>query len=198
MCLNVGCIPSKALITAGNRFEEVEHADDDGHPGAGRRRPIDMKKLQAWKQTVVDKLTGGVRTLLKANKVDDARRAGEASCDAHTVEVATAKGVDRATQPTTIVIATGSRPIEIPGFSFEDPRILDSTKALALPEIPKRLVVIGGGYIGLELGRVLQQASAPRSTVVEMIDSAARRASIRRWSASIARQMKKQGIEVLH
>jgi len=192
VCLNVGCIPSKALITAGKRFEEVGHLATMGIQVQGAPS-VDMKTLQAWKQTVVDKLTGGVRTLLKANKV--AMLEGQATfVDAHTIDVATAKGVVRV-EAENVVIATGSRPVEIPGFSFQDPRILDSTKALALPEIPKRLVVIGGGYIGLELGMMLSKVGT-KVTVVEMLDSvlAGFDPEVVRV---IARQMKKQGIDVL-
>ena len=192
VCLNVGCIPSKALITAGKRFEEVGHLATMGItvPGAPK---VDMKTLQAWKQTVVDKLTGGVRILLKANKV--AMLEGQATfVDAHTIDVATAKGVVRV-EAENVVIATGSRPVEIPGFSFQDPRILDSTKALALPEIPKRLVVIGGGYIGLELGMMLSKVGT-KVTVVEMLDSV-----LAGFDPEVVRvinrQLKKQGIEVL-
>jgi dihydrolipoamide dehydrogenase len=194
VCLNVGCIPSKALITAGKRFEEVGHLATMGIQVQGAGAPsVDMKTLQAWKQTVVDKLTGGVRVLLKANKVPMLE--GQATfVDAHTIDVATAKGVVRV-EAENVVIATGSRPVEIPGFSFQDPRILDSTKALALPEIPKRLVVIGGGYIGLELGMMLSKFGA-KVTVVEMLDSV-----LAGFDPEVVRvinrQMKKQGIEVL-
>ena len=192
VCLNVGCIPSKALITAGKRFEEVGHLATMGIQVQGAPT-VDMQTLQAWKQTVVDKLTGGVRTLLKANKV--AMLEGQATfVDAHTIDVATSKGVVRV-EAENVVIATGSRPVEIPGFSFQDPRILDSTKALALPEIPKRLVVIGGGYIGLELGMMLSKVGT-KVTVVEMLDSvlAGFDPEVVRV---ISRQMKKQGIDVL-
>lgn len=166
VCLNVGCIPSKALITAGKRFEEIKHADMMGiHiPGAPT---IDMSKLQAWKGTVVGKLTGGVRTLLKGNKVDMVQ--GEAKfVSANTLEVKTADGVKHYSADH-IVIASGSRPIEIPGFSFKDKPILDSTKALALTEIPGRLAVIGGGYIGLELGGMYAKVGA-KVTVIEAMD----------------------------
>ncbi len=166
VCLNVGCIPSKALITAGKRFEEIKHADLMGIevPGAPT---LNMQKLQAWKQTVVNKLTGGVRTLLKGNKVDMVQ--GEAKfVSPKVLEVRNAEGVKHYSADH-IVIATGSRPIEIPGFSFKDARILDSTKALALTEVPKRLAVIGGGYIGLELGGMYAKVGAA-VTVIEMAD----------------------------
>ncbi len=166
VCLNVGCIPSKALITAAKRLEEIQHADAMGIELTGEAT-MNMAKLQAWKGKVVDRLTGGVRTLLKGNKADMV--SGEARfVDAHTLEVTSSDGVKRYSADH-IVIATGSRPIEIPGFSFKERRILDSTKGLALPEIPKRLAVIGGGYIGLELGGVYAKLGT-KVTVIEMAD----------------------------
>ncbi|MCB9699597.1 MAG: dihydrolipoyl dehydrogenase [Alphaproteobacteria bacterium] len=166
VCLNVGCIPSKALINASHKYQEMQHAADIGFNVSGPVT-IDAAKLQGWKQGVVDKLTGGVRTLLKANKVDmmmgTAKLVGPT-----TVEVQTAEGTKRLTADH-VVLATGSSPIEIPGFRFSDGPVLDSTKALALPEIPKKLVVIGGGYIGLELGGVYARLGT-EVTVVEMMD----------------------------
>jgi dihydrolipoamide dehydrogenase len=166
VCLNVGCIPSKALITAGKKFEELNHLAEMGI-AVPAGATLDMAQLQKWKAGIVEKLTGGVRTLLKGNKAD--MLAGEAKfIDAHTLEVATKDGPVRV-EAEHIVIATGSRPIQVPGFSFADDRVMDSTKALALSEVPKRLVVIGGGYIGLELGQMLQKVGA-KVTVVEMMD----------------------------
>jgi dihydrolipoamide dehydrogenase len=165
VCLNVGCIPSKALITAGKRMEEIRKADAMGiivgEPS------IDMVKLQSWKQGIVDKLTGGVAHLLKANKVETLK--GNATFTGpKTLEVETADGTVKV-ECENLVIATGSRPIEIPGFSYADTRICDSTKALALSEVPGRVVVIGGGYIGLELGQMLRKVGS-EVTVVEMAD----------------------------
>ncbi len=166
VCLNVGCIPSTALITAGKRVEEIAHADVMGIEVPGK--PIvHMDKLQAWKQSVVNKLTGGVRTLLKANKVDMMVGAAEFT-GPKTLAVTTAEGVVTV-EADNIVIAVGSRPIEIPGFSFKDRRVLDSTKALALDEIPRRLAVIGGGYIGLEMGMMYAKLGS-EVTVVEAAD----------------------------
>ena len=166
VCLNVGCIPSKALINASNTYQELLHAEELGFSVQGDVS-VDMERLQTWKQSVVDKLTGGVRTLLKANKVTmaegTARLVGR-----NEVEIDGPEGKRRVTADN-IVIATGSSPIEIPGFSFADPPVLDSTKALALQEVPKRLVVIGGGYIGLEMGGVYSRLGA-EVTVVEMMD----------------------------
>lgn len=165
VCLNVGCIPSKALITAAKRVEEIEHAAEMGIEVPGKPK-VHMDRLQQWKSTVVGKLTGGVRTLLKGNKVDMVQ--GEATfVDPKTLDVKSADGTVKRYTADHIVIAVGSRPIEIPGFSFADRRILDSTKALALPEIPRRLAVIGGGYIGLELGSMYRKLGS-EVTVVEM------------------------------
>lgn len=166
VCLNVGCIPSKALITAGKRVEEINHAEAMGIEVPGRAT-VNMTRLQAWKGTVVNKLTGGVRTLLKANKVD--MLLGEARFVAPRVlEAQTSDGLVRI-EADYVVIAVGSRPTEIPGFSFKDARVLDSTKALALPEVPKRLAVIGGGYIGLEMGSMFAKLGSA-VTVIEATD----------------------------
>ncbi len=165
VCLNVGCIPSKALINASETFQKMKHADEMGFSIDGDIS-VDMAKLQAWKTSVVNKLTGGVGTLLKANKVDVAM--GTATIiDKNTVEIASSEGTKKMTADA-IVIATGSSPIEIPGFAFADPPVLDSTKALALSELPKRMVVIGGGYIGLEMAGVYSRLGT-EVTVVEMM-----------------------------
>ena len=166
VCLNVGCIPSKALINASETYQQMKHADTMGFSIAGDIS-VDMAKLQSWKDSVVKKLTGGVATLLKANKVD--LEMGTATIlDAHTIEIASSEGTKKVTCDH-LVIATGSSPIQIPGFAFADPPVLDSTKALALSELPKRLVVIGGGYIGLEMAGVYSRLGA-EVTVVEMMD----------------------------
>lgn len=147
VCLNVGCIPSKALITAGHRFETAKHSDDIGITAENVK--VDFSKVQEWKASVVNKLTGGVEGLLKGNKVDIAY--GEAYfVDANTLKVMD----DKSSQTYTFknaIIATGSRPIEIPAFKYSK-RVLDSTGALSLQEIPEKIVVIGGGYVGTELG----------------------------------------------
>ena len=189
MCLNVGCIPSKALITAGKRLEEIAHADVMGISVG--EASIDMKKLQAWKGSVVKKLTGGVAMLLKGNGVDmmqgTARLTGPGK-----VAVQTADGEQQLTADH-IVLATGSSPIQIPGFDFADARVIDSTGALALTEVPKRLVVIGGGYIGLEMGSMYAKLGS-EVHVVEMQDSVLPgfdKDCIR----LIARRLKKSGVK---
>jgi dihydrolipoamide dehydrogenase len=146
VCLNVGCIPSKALISAGHRYETAKHSDDMGI--TAENVTVDFTKVQEWKAGVVKKLTGGVEGLLKGNKVDIV------SGEAYFVDGNTVRIMDENSAQTykfkNCIIATGSRPIEIPTFKYSK-RVLDSTGALALKEIPKKLVVIGGGYIGTEL-----------------------------------------------
>ncbi len=166
VCLNVGCIPSKALITAGKRLHEIRNAGAMGIQVSGEAT-LDLPALQAWKGSVVKKLTNGVQTLLKGNGAD--RMVGTAKLvGPGALEVETAEGTVRV-EADHIVMATGSRPVEIPGFSFSDPRIMDSTKALDIQELPARVVVIGGGYIGLELGTVLAKFGS-QVTVVEFMD----------------------------
>ncbi len=164
VCLNVGCIPSKALIHAGKQMQHLRHAADMGIQVQGEPS-IDMRKLQSWKGEIVDKLTGGVETLLGHNGAQ--KLVGTALIKKpKVIQVTTPEGTVRV-EAENIVLATGSRPIEIPGFSFADPRIHDSTSALALEEVPKKLVVIGGGYIGLELGGVYANLGS-EVTVVEL------------------------------
>ncbi|SDJ75338.1 dihydrolipoyl dehydrogenase [Sediminibacillus albus] len=147
VCLNVGCIPSKALIQAGHRMEHAHGAEDMGIKA--ENVTVDFSKVQEWKGSVVNKLTTGVEGLLKANKVDIVK--GEVYfVDKNTVRVMDEKNSQTYTF-NNCIIATGSSPIELPAFKFSD-RVLDSTGALNLKEIPEKMVVIGGGYVGTELG----------------------------------------------
>jgi len=147
VCLNVGCIPSKALISVGHRFEQAKHSDDMGVIVPEVK--LDFKKAQEFKNSVVKKLTGGVAGLLKGNNIEVVK--GEAYFqDANSLRVITENSAQTYTFKNAI-IATGSRPVEIPTFKFSN-RVLNSTGALSLQEVPEKLVVIGGGYIGTELG----------------------------------------------
>jgi len=153
----------------------------------------DMAKIQEWKGGIVHKLTSGVSTLLKGNKVD--QLFGTATITGkNEVTVETKEGPQKFTTDT-IVIATGSSPIEIPGFSFKDARILDSTGALALKDVPKRLVCIGGGYIGLELAGAYAKLGS-KVTVVEMMDQI-----LPGFDPDVvkllARRLKKEGVETI-
>jgi dihydrolipoamide dehydrogenase len=162
VCLNVGCIPSKALIQASKQFEFAHH----NPMGIVAEPKLDWTRTQTWKGEVVNKLTGGVKQLLKASGVQTIM--GTATITSkNTVEVKTNDGQTIAIEAAkAIVIATGSRPIEIPGFKPDGKRIIDSTGALALTEVPKRLLVIGGGYIGLELGSAYHKLGS-QLTVIE-------------------------------
>lgn len=147
VCLNVGCIPSKALISVGHRFEQAKHSEDMGVIASDVK--LNFDKVQEFKNGVVKKLTGGVEGLLKGNKVEIVK--GEAYfVDANTVRVINGDSAQTYTFKNAI-LATGSRPVEIPTFKFSK-RVLNSTGALNLTELPGKLVVIGGGYIGTELG----------------------------------------------
>ena len=150
VCLNVGCIPSKALIQAGHAYHNAKHGETFGVSASDVK--IDWARTQDWKQNeVVAKMTSGVEMLLKKNKVEIIK--GEAFfSDKDTLRVVNGEEAQTYTFKNAIV-ATGSRPIQIPGFEFGG-RILDSTGGLNLPEIPKDFVVIGGGIIGTELGGV--------------------------------------------
>ncbi|MBM7712001.1 dihydrolipoyl dehydrogenase [Enterococcus xiangfangensis] len=148
VCLNVGCVPSKALITAGHRYQEAQHSDFLGL--SVKSADLDFTKTQKWKdQQVVKILTSGVEMLLKKNGVDIimgyAKFTGPQS-----LTIATKMGEEKLEFKHAIV-ATGSHPIEIPGFSFGS-RVINSTGGLNLKEIPKKLIIIGGGIIGSELG----------------------------------------------
>jgi dihydrolipoamide dehydrogenase len=163
VCLNVGCIPSKAMIHAGSFYEKLHHHA----PELGISltvKGIDLGKLKSWKDGIVKRLTGGVGTLLKANKVDIIK--GEAKFE--NPNSLLVKGPDGAQTVTArnFVIATGSRPTVIPGFEPDGKNVITSTEALDLTSPPKRLVVIGGGYIGLEIGTYLAKVGT-QVTVLE-------------------------------
>jgi dihydrolipoamide dehydrogenase len=196
VCLNVGCIPSKAVIHAAKMFEKMGHADDIGISIPGKPS-LDMKKLQTWKGGVVNKLTSGVRTLLKGNGVeiiDGTAKLEKSGADGHRITVTGAKGTQTIIAKN-IVLATGSRPFEIPGFKVDQKRILDSTGALALDAVPQRMVVIGGGYIGLELGMVYAKFGT-KVTVVEALPRVL--ASMDKdCVAVVERKLKKMGVEVM-
>jgi dihydrolipoamide dehydrogenase len=162
-CLNVGCIPSKALLHASELFEEAAHgtlAKWGVKPG---NVELDLGQMHATRLEAVKGLTQGIEFLFKKNRVEWVK--GRASfVDAHTVQVG-----DRKVTAKNIVIATGSSVTPLPGITIDQERIVDSTGALELPQVPKRMVVIGGGVIGLELGSVWRRLGA-QVTVVEFLD----------------------------
>ena len=165
VCLNVGCIPSKALIAASKLVDKIKHADVMGIQA--KYEGLDVDKLVGWKEGIVAKLTGGVGGLLKNHKVKVYK--GDAKFIAkNKVEV---KGKDgtQAVEARNIVVATGSTPIEIPGFAFDGKNVWSSTDALKPAKVPERILVIGGGYIGLELGLVYHKLGS-EVRVVEFMD----------------------------
>jgi len=168
VCLNWGCIPSKALIANAHFVEKAKHIADAGITVSGLN--VDVEKMQDWKGGVVKKMTSGVRSLLKANGGEMIEGRGKV-VDAKTVEVSLKSGEKRRVSASKgLVIATGSATIQVPGFEFDGERVIGAREAVSLRKIPKRLVVIGGGVIGLELGMVYQSFGA-ELTVVELTPS---------------------------
>ncbi len=193
VCLNVGCIPSKALIYAGTQFEKLtQHGSDMGFELKGEVK-VNFPRMMEYKSGVVKKLTGGVGQLLKANGcqllIGEAKFTGPKS-----IELKTDKGTDTVTF-NQLVIATGSRPAKLPGFEVDQKRIIDSTGALSLEKLPKSMLCIGGGYIGLELGTFYSKIGT-KVTVVEAgpnllggVDP--------QLTQVVQKQLQKRGVEVL-
>jgi dihydrolipoamide dehydrogenase len=165
VCLYRGCIPSKALLHVAKLIDETRHAKNWGIDYADPQ--IDLARLRGWKQGVVKKLTGGLGVLSKQRKVQyiQGRAAFE---DSNTLRVSSEGSGDQSLTFDHIVLATGSRPALVPSLKLDTPRVMDSTSALDLNDVPETLLVIGGGYIGLELGTVYA-ALGSRVSVVEML-----------------------------
>jgi len=164
VCLNVGCIPSKALLHTASVIDEVKHLPDHGITYGAPQ--VDLDKLRGFKDGVIKKLTGGLAGMAKARKVEVVTGVG-AFLDPHHLEVVVAGG-KKTIKFKNAIIAAGSQAVKLP-FLPEDPRIVDSTGALLLKSIPKRMLVIGGGIIGLEMATVYSTLGA-RIDVVEMLD----------------------------
>ncbi|MEY4207155.1 MAG: dihydrolipoyl dehydrogenase [Pseudomonadota bacterium] len=165
VCLNVGCIPSKALLHAAKVITEAEEMS---HFGIKMSRPeIDISALRGWKESVIKKLTGGLSGLAKARKVQVVQGKGGFTSP-NSLSVETAEGTKTIAFKNAI-IAAGSSVAKIPGFPYDDPRLVDSTGALELRQIPKRMLVIGGGIIGLEMACVYDALGA-KVSVVEFAD----------------------------
>src|SRR5580692_6782203 len=165
VCLYRGCIPSKALLHIAKLIDETRHAKNWGLDYSDPK--IDLPRLRSWKEGVVKKLTGGLGVLSKQRKVEyiQGRAAFENS---NTLRVSRTNGAEESLTFDRIVIATGSRPAIVPSLKLETPRMMDSTSALDLSEVPGTLLVVGGGYIGLELGTVYA-ALGSKVSVVEML-----------------------------
>jgi dihydrolipoamide dehydrogenase len=193
-CLNVGCIPSKALIHAAEEYDRIVHLANGRNPlGIRTTKPeLDLSQTIAWKDVIVGRLNSGVSGLLKKAKVKIVQ--GHARFrDGKTVEVETETG-RQIIRAENVVIATGSAPVELPNLPFGGP-VISSTEALALTSVPERLVVVGGGYIGLELGTAFAKMGA-KVTVVE-----AQPRILPQYDAELTRPVAKRlqalGIEVM-
>lgn len=165
VCLYRGCIPSKTLLHAAKLLAEAREAADWGIEFSEPK--IDLEKLRAWKDNVVQQLTGGTKQLAKQRKINFTQ--GRATfLNANTLNIQKTDGQEESLTFDHAIVATGSRPATIPSLSLDSERLMDSTSALKLSEIPKTLLVIGGGYIGLELGTVYA-ALGSQVSVVEMM-----------------------------
>ncbi|HEX8524725.1 MAG TPA: dihydrolipoyl dehydrogenase [Tepidisphaeraceae bacterium] len=166
-CLNIGCIPSKALLDSSERYATLKHGLSRHGISTGDVS-IDIAKMLARKDDVVKKNTDGVAYLFKKNKIDHLKGHGRIK-SANEVEVLATDGTPRTYGARNILVATGSAPIQIPSLPFDKKYILSSTEALAIPQVPKRMIVVGGGYIGVELGSVWSRLGAD-VLVLEFMD----------------------------
>lgn len=181
-CLNVGCIPSKALLESSEHFLQMKH----GLASHGIKLEgveLDLPAMLSRKDKIVKDLTQGVAFLMKKNKVEVLRGTGRISA-AQTVEVLSETGEKSTHKAKHIIIATGSVPVELPFLKFNEKQIVSSTGALSLPKVPKEMIVVGGGVIGLELGSVWMRLGA-KVTVIEFADK-------------LAAAMDQQAVGVLH
>lgn len=190
-CLNVGCIPSKALIQAGHFAEQCRHADAMGFTVG--EPTLDLGKLVAWKEGIVKKLTGGIGALFKNRGIQWVEGKGRITGPT-SVEVTAADGSKTLVRGQDLVFAAGSEPVALPGFEFGGP-VWSSTEALAPEVLPGSLLVVGGGVIGLELGMFYAQVGT-KVTVVEFMDQVLPGADPDLVRV-VARRAKKMGIEVL-
>ncbi|MBC7476400.1 MAG: dihydrolipoyl dehydrogenase [Candidatus Sericytochromatia bacterium] len=193
VCLNVGCIPSKALINAAHVVDTIHIAQEMGFSVSTGEKLIDMDRLQVWKNKIVKKLVDGIGTLFKLNKVKHIM--GNAVFkDKNHIEVTNSEGTITV-EFNNIIIATGSSAIEIPGFKFDEQKILSSTGALDLNQVPKNLVVVGGGYIGLEIGTYLLKLGAK----INIVEATANLlpASDPELVAVVVRKLKKNGANIM-
>ncbi|MCK0191885.1 dihydrolipoyl dehydrogenase [Arenibacter sp. F20364] len=167
-CLNVGCIPSKALLDSSHHYEDaVKHFEDHGIEIPGEIK-INLEKMIARKQAVVDQTSSGVKFLMDKNKVDVYEGLGSFK-DATHIDIKKNDGKTETIEAKNIIIATGSKPSSLPFIKLDKERVITSTEALKLKEIPKHLLIIGGGVIGLELGQVYKRLGA-EVTVIEYMD----------------------------
>lgn len=191
VCLNVGCIPSKALINVAHKYVDAKESTDLGIDAENVK--IDWSKVQAFKDSVVNKLTQGVEGLLKGNNVEIVK--GEAYfVDSNSLRVINENSA-QTYKFKNAIIATGSRPIELPAFKYSK-RVLDSTGALNLQELPNEIVIIGGGVIGLELGTVYANLGT-KVTILEGMKDVLGGNYPKQMTALVKRNLKKKGATVI-
>lgn len=193
VCLNVGCIPSKAMIVASHLLHRMQH--DAPEMGLEVNGPVklNMKKLRDWKQSVCDKMSGGVQQLLKGNSVEVI--SGDAEfVSSQELKVKSSSGEIKITAQN-FIIATGSRSIEIPGFKPDEKEVLTSTGALDLDQLPKKVITIGGGYIGLEMSGYLAQLGS-EVTVLEASPGLLLGVADPDCVKVVERKLKKSGVKI--
>lgn len=191
VCLNVGCIPSKALLHAAAVIDQAQHASDYG-VDFGKPK-ISLDKLRDYKDKVVGQLTKGLAGMSKQRKVRVVTGCAK-FVSANELEIAAADGKTQLLRFEHCIIAAGSQPMKLPGFPWDDPRVMDSTDALELADVPKKLLVVGGGIIGLEMATVYR-ALGSEVTVVEMMDQLMPGAD-KDLVKPLADRLKKQGVHV--
>lgn len=168
-CLNVGCIPSKALLDSSEHYHQAVHTFGEHGIDLKSAPKVNLTQMIKRKQDVVDQTVGGIQFLMKKNKIDVYHGHGS-FVDKNTVQIAKEDGTVETISAKNIIIATGSKPASLPFISIDKKRVITSTEALKLTEVPKHMVVIGGGVIGLELGSVYARLGA-KVSVVEFMDS---------------------------
>ena len=167
-CLNVGCIPSKAMLDSSEHYHKAVHEFEE-HGIKGGEYQVDLAQMVKRKQSVVDQTTGGISYLMKKNKIDTYTGVGEFQ-GKNTIVVSSAEG-DRVTLTSKyVIIATGSKPASLPFIKLDKKRVITSTEALEITKLPKHMIIMGGGVIGLELGSVFARLGT-KITVVELMNS---------------------------
>ena len=197
VCLNVGCIPSKALLDSSEYYHLAkDHLAEHGIKTG--RLSLNLSTMMARKEQVVEELTGNVRKLLEGNNIKIfqgmARLAGEDRIELRQLAGSSRKKTAQTLQAKSIILATGSTPVQVPGLEFDGKRIVTSTEALEFKTVPKHLGIVGGGYIGLELGSVWRRLGA-NVTVVEMLSQIATTMD-GQVGRTLERILKKQGLEI--
>jgi dihydrolipoamide dehydrogenase len=190
-CLNVGCIPSKALLDSSERYASIKNGLEK-HGIKVQGVSLDLGAMMARKGEVVKALTSGVGGLFKKNKVDHFKGTGRIA-NAKTVEVIGGDGAKQTLSAKRILIATGSAPIQIPSLPFDGKNILSSTEALALTEVPKKMVIVGAGYIGVEMGSVWARLGS-EVLLIEFLDRALPNMD-KEMASGLQRQLEKQGLK---